>query len=311
MQTPIGQKTVLNKISDFSLLQNQSGFSPHIAFIARKGMGKTHIARHYAQMLVDSLGNRRKITELNCASLKGIDFVNDFLVPYVHDSEITVIFDEAGELPNSVTAILLTVCEKNKERKARLTGVDDETFEFDFSRFTFLFCTNEPNKVNEALLSRLNRIELQEYDKEELASIFMISFNAICEGITIDKQAKSLIVDCMRQSPREAINLCEQISPYCYVRDIDHIDVNTWEDLCLEYGIFPHGLNATELEILKLLYRRGSMQLQEISACLKMNKTIVQKEYETYLRDLEFMHISGKRRLTGKGMNYLKDNNFV
>lgn len=305
---PIGQAGTLNKIHDFSIAQNKTFYSPHLIFIARKGMGKTHMARYYAKLLKNKQNQRREIIEINCGKLVGIDFVNDFLIPHVYDEQVTIIFDEAGALPPKVTTILLSICEKNSEKSTFLQGPDKEKYEFDFSNFTFLLCTNEPNKVNEALLSRFLRIELEEYKDKELEEIFLLNFNKLCEGIDIDSELPEIIAKYMRKSPREALNLCDLISGFCHARDINKLNKKTWNNLCKEYKLYPLGLHVREIEILMLLLRRGSMQLQEIAACLRMQKNIVQKEYETYLRDLEFIHTVGRRRITGKGMNYLKTN---
>lgn len=307
MNTPIiGQTGIINKIHDLSLAQNKTGYSPHIIFIASKGMGKTHMARYYSKLLQSNTGERREIIELNCGGLKGSDFLNDFLIPQVHDQQVTVIFDEAGEIPPKITTLLLSICEKNSTKSSLIQGTNGESYLFDFSKFSFIFCTNEPQKVNEALLSRLLRIELEQYKDNELIEIFIEKFNTTCPDIKLNKNTAEIIAKNMRYSPREALNLCDLISCYCYARGINKVDNQTWFKITKEYKIYPLGLNATEVKILLLLYRRGSMQLQEIAACLRMNKLIIQKEYETYLRDLEFINISGKRRITGKGINYLK-----
>lgn len=302
----IGQTGIINKIQDLALAQNKTGYSPHMIFIARKGMGKTHLARYYSNLLTDKTGKRREIIELNCAALSGVDFINDFCIPQVHDQHVTVIFDEAGEIPAKATMLLLSICEKNSAKVTKIQGVDGEVYEFDFRKFTFIFCTNEPQKVNEALMSRLLRIELEDYKDAELTDIFSIKFSEACKNLELAPNTAKIISKYMRNSPREALNLCDLISSYCYARDIEKVDNKVWNQICKEYKIYPLGLNSTEVKILMLLYKRGTMQLQEIAACLRTNKLIVQKEYETFLRDLEFIHIVGKRKITGKGINYLK-----
>ena len=56
--------------------------------------------------------------ELNCSSIRSVQqFFDGVVMPYVDGKDITILFDEASELPRDLTMALLTITNPNKEKK--------------------------------------------------------------------------------------------------------------------------------------------------------------------------------------------------
>ena len=72
-------------------------------------------------------------------------------------------------------------------------------------------------------------------------------------------------------------------------------------------GIKPQGLTNLEVQILDILKSNGPSSLQMLSAVTGMSRSAIQLEAENNLLRSGFMEIDGKRKITGKGTNILKE----
>ena len=171
----VGQERAKRKLNFYLRGHKTTGIVPNMIFVAPKGTGKTFIAQEFRKGLIaregECVGKPKTLVSVNCSTLKSIkQFFNNLILQYVSDKEVTVLFDEASELPKDVTMALLTILQPNPTNKNTFC-YDDYTVDFDFSRQTFLFATSEPHKVFHALTDRLERIDLEEYSLAQLAEI--------------------------------------------------------------------------------------------------------------------------------------------
>ena len=128
----IGQ-TIAKRKLDFHLDNFEaSSVIPHLLFIAPKGCGKTTLAKAAGQNLCGDGGCPKTFLEINCSTLKNVpQFINQVVIPHIHQKECTVLFDEASELPKSVTMMLLTVLNPNPENRTTFS-FEDYVMDFDF-----------------------------------------------------------------------------------------------------------------------------------------------------------------------------------
>ena len=105
-----GQNNVKKRLSFYLKAFEKTSLCPFLLLVGAKGLGKTEFARQFASNLKNADGRNRAFLELNCSTIRNLeDFFDQIFIPLIMDSEITVLFDEAHELPKDVTNAFLTI----------------------------------------------------------------------------------------------------------------------------------------------------------------------------------------------------------
>jgi Holliday junction resolvasome RuvABC ATP-dependent DNA helicase subunit len=290
---------------------------PNSLITSQKGNGKTALARIIAKGLLkfDANGElefnqttqkpaRKKLIEINCSNLSTVnDFLATWIVPYVQDKDVTVFFDEASEIPHSVTMALLTIMNPNQTKTQYSYG--DYTVDFDFTRQSFLFATSEPQSVFHALLDRLKRVDLSDYSKEEIAKIIQIG----AKGVEFETSVLEEIASVSRGNARNAQDYASEVKTYLG-KESGSFSIEDWNELKSILSIAPLGLNVTEISILKHLREvPDGTSLTALAAKLGLSRESVQRDYELYLMKNELITVeAGKGRvITARGCEYLKN----
>lgn len=312
----IGQDAAKKKLSFFQDSYMATRIVPNMIFVAPKGNGKTTIAREFAKGLVrfDEFGKvvmndetkkpaRKSFVEVNCSTLKNVkQFINGLIVQYVQDKDVTVLFDEASEIPKDVEMALLTILNPNPENRTTFSQ-DEYVCDFDFRRQTFLFATSEVHSVFHALLDRLERIDLEEYTPAQMAAIVQKG----AKDVTFKDDVLQDIATVLRGNARAAQKMASHIISFLKGDTMFYKD--DWEEVCKIFSIHPLGLNALELNALRFL--AGAPQgtsLTALSAKTGMSRDSLQKDVELYLQKHGLMEIGTTgRQITPKGLEYLKD----
>jgi len=293
---------------------------PNMMIVAPKGQGKTTMARELAKGLVqfDDQGQvimqpskrdasvikpkRKPFVEVNCSTLKSVkQFINGLVIPYVQDKDVTLLFDEASELPRDVTMALLTILNPNPENRTTFS-MDEYVCDFDFHRQTFIFATSEIQKVFHALADRLERITLEEYTHEHLAAIVQKGLPRVeCKDNVLLEVATVL-----RGNARAAQKMAGKITAYLKEKLVFTRD--DWVKLTDILSIYPLGLNALEIQILRYLAQNSTgTSLTGLSAKTGMSRDSLQKDTELYLQKHNLMEITTSgRMITARGRDYLK-----
>jgi Holliday junction resolvasome RuvABC ATP-dependent DNA helicase subunit len=299
----IGQEKVKKRLNFFIEAQNSSSLSPHILFVAPRGCGKTLLAQTYASNLINSEGKKRKLITINCSSLVRLkQFVNDVLLPYVVGKEVTILFDEASEIPRDITMALLTILNPNKENKNSFSYAD-LNMDFDFKKVTFLFATTEAHKIFHALMDRLERIDLEEYSPSNLATIVKNNVTSNITDQVIDEVSKVL-----RGNARKATQMANHINLYLSASNDKSFDVKSWNDFSIKMGILPLGLSPLELKVLQTLGEKSETTLTNLSAKTHMTRQSLQRDVEMYLQKTNLIEVTPTgRKLTYVGRQYLEN----
>lgn len=293
---------------------------PNMMFVAPKGQGKTTIARAFAKGLVqfDDTGTvvqvpskldpsvmkdkRKPFVEVNCSTLKSVkQFINGLVIPYVQDKDVTLLFDEASEIPRDVTMALLTILNPNPDNRTTFS-LDEYVCDFDFRRQTFLFATSEIQKVFHALADRLERITLEDYTNPQLAQIVQKGIpDVVCKDDVLLNVSTVL-----RGNARAAQKMAGKIA--AYLKGAKEFAPKGWDHLREILSIYPLGLNAMEIQILRYLAENGTgTSLTGLSAKTGMSRESLQKDTELYLQKHNLMEIQTTgRMITAKGLEYLK-----
>ena len=298
----VGQEVAKRKLGFYIAGYQHSRIMPNALLVAPKGHGKTFMAKALAANLTlkDSV-EPKPYYVVNCSTLKNVrQLLNDIIVPLVISKEVTVLFDEASELPNDVTMMLLSLLNPNKENKNSLS-YDDYSIEVDFTKQTFLFATSEVHLVHHALVDRLTRFDLEEYSLPNLGEIMMKTL----EGIRFEDTVLDRVAKVLRGNARQAQKMANDILIYLKGKGSDTFTLDNWKEFRSTLGILPLGLNQTEIRLLEILARRKDVKLTALAAIMGMSRTSIQQDVELYLQKNNLIAITTNgRNITANGQDY-------
>jgi Holliday junction resolvasome RuvABC ATP-dependent DNA helicase subunit len=297
----IGQDKVKKKMNFLLEGFNKTKIIPHLLFVAPRGCGKTFIAQKTADLM-----KREKTIIINCSTIKNVkSFFNQIMLPHVYDKDVTIIFDEASELPRDVTMALLTILNPNNSNSNEFT-FEDGTYTFRFNQNSFIFCTTEAQKMFHALLDRLFRVDLEDYSYIDLGKI--INGNLKIKNQSVKEEILNEIASVCRGNARQAQSMANQVSSYLASKNSKELDKTGWLEIKDRLSIYPLGLTEIELNVIKLLKEYGELRLTNLSAKTNLTKDMLQKNVELYLMRNHLIEIKPSgRALTKKGHEYHKE----
>ena len=298
----IGQNAAKRRMTFYQQCYTKSGMMPNSMIVAQKGGGKTFMAKALGQHLIRKGETKAKpFLEINCASLKNIrQFFNNVVIPHMIDKDITILFDEASEMPKDMEMGLLTILNPNKNHRNEF-AVDDYVVDFDFRRHTFMFATSEPHKVFHALMDRLDRIDLEEYKNDELGKIVSVNL----PDVKFEDGLLTNIATVLRGNARAAQKMANNIEMFHGTDGM--FTSKLWEELRKTLGILPMGLNRIEVQVLRALAEVGECSLTNLAAKTGMTSDALRRDFEMYLQKMNMMQIDRSgRSITAKGREYLE-----
>jgi Holliday junction resolvasome RuvABC ATP-dependent DNA helicase subunit len=297
----VGQEKTKAKLNFLLEGFEQTKIMPHLLFVAPRGCGKTMIAQETAKIM-----NRQKNIIVNCSTIKNVkSFFNQVMLPYVFDKDVTIIFDEASELPRDVTMALLTILNPNTNNQNEFT-FEDGTYNFRFNQNSFIFCTTEAQKIFHALADRLYRIDMEDYSYISLGKI--IQNNLKSKNQSIEINVIDEVASVCRGNARQAQSMANQISSYLMSKNSNKLTSGGWSEIKGKLSIYPLGLSEIELNIIKILKEHGEVRLTNLSAKTNLTKDMLQKNVEMYLMRNNLIEVRPTgRALTKKGHDYHKE----
>ena len=292
----VGQDTLKSRLNFYSDAKKATGTLPFLLFNGAKGLGKTEFAKAFAK----SLG--KPMIEINCSTIRNAEqFFEQVFIPAILDKDITVLLDEAHALPKDLEMAFLTIFNVEGAKTKRFE-FGESSLLFEFERQTFLFATTEPDKLFPPFKDRLTQLDFEPYSGKELGSIIQKKM----DWIDFRDNILDEICEPVRGNARSAIKRALEVSAYAEVNNTSTFGKKEWKSLCDLLGIMPYGINATELQVMRILKERGACTLQMLSAVTGMSRTALQKDAEVFLLKNGFMRIDGKREITGKGAKALE-----
>lgn len=299
---------------------NNGAVFPHSLIKGPKGMGKTHIATAIGGglFLKDDEGNlvfetssdktklkKRPFIDVDCTTIKNIkQFVNNVIVKYVVDKQATIFLDETHMLPIGIQNNLLKALNPNITNRGTLT-LEDYVAEIDFRKHTFIFATSEAYRMFAPLADRLEKFALEDYTLNEMADILKLSIDGLGK-VETDMSVLQQVATILRGNAREAMRMANKI--FAYVGENGTFGAGEWTRMKERLSIHPLGLNAAELQYLRVLGARTSgTSLNNMSAKTGASVKQLQQDVELYLRKHDLMDISAEgREITPKGRDYLR-----
>jgi Holliday junction resolvasome RuvABC ATP-dependent DNA helicase subunit len=300
----IGQEKAKNTLSFFIDGYKANSVLPHIMITAPRGCGKTWIAQALAKSLTPAgEAKPKKLITFNCSQLKNLSqFMNEIVIPHINEQDCTVFFDEASELPRDVSMALLTITNPNPDNMTQF-AYEDFLVNFNFRRQSFVFATTEGQSIFHALMDRMERVDLEDYTLEELGKILLCGM----EGYDVEVDALLEISKVLRGNARAGQKMAIKMKSYMDAKGLTHFQMKDWREMSKRLAIQPLGLLSKELELMRLLKRKKSTRLMELTAILQLSRGAIQRDYELYLMKQGLIEINPDgRSLTTKGHKYLE-----
>lgn len=307
----IGQKHIVRDLlKEIAIAKNEGRkHLDNILLFGNPGLGKTTLM----ELIAKELGVKFEL--LDCSqfrnSQQSLKALQNFFMRIARDNEPVVIaLDEIHMLNNELQSSLLTLL--NNRVYVSPLDINGRCVRIPIDEFTFIAATTDDDKVLDTIKNRCLRLKFQmvDYTPEELRLIYKNKFAA--KGLTVTDEAIDICVPRSRGAIRYVNAIVEGLNIALYnddgIRISTHVDANTAEKYFKQKGIDPIGLEAKDIEILKVISEEpsGAISADVLSARVGLDTRKYFSEYERYLIKIGFISVSGRgRSLTDKAIQYL------
>jgi Holliday junction resolvasome RuvABC ATP-dependent DNA helicase subunit len=258
--------------------ENNEPFS-HTFISAPAGHGKTLLAEIIAELL------NKKVVFTTGGQLKS----EQQFVDKINECEGgVIIIDEANKLPDKVGFFMLPTIEKFE--------VDGKSL----IPFTVIFMTTHKGDIAknlDALIQRCDlQLELNHYNEEELITILKHYKNKQYPNKNVSEDIYRAIAKNCKNTPRMARTL---VRKYIFSRD--------WERVLKMNKIVKDGLTDVDIKVLNYIKGNGGASKGSIACFLRVKPSTYEFEIEPYLIHKELLEVKNKRKITEKGIKFLKE----
>jgi Holliday junction DNA helicase RuvB len=269
----------------------------HIGLFGPSGDGKTSLARVTAKYL------GAELVYINSVAVKnGLQF-RKLIIDRLGSTIPTIVFlDECHRLPRNIQDHMLSMLE---EPAVLVTEYGDDFLRDELpKKMSFILATTHAGELQDALLTRLERISLKGYsliEKCEIAIKYLLHDKKIA-GEKINPQALREIARRSRNI-RGLIHSCDNVVRYADVVKKDGVvDIAAVDGAFGLEGIDTNGLTEHDRAILKYLNHAGQAGLNTLEAVLGISKREIQDKIEPWLlRNRFIMRRSAGRVITERG----------
>ncbi len=293
----IGNEKAIERIR---LLVGNKNKVPHMLFLGFSGHGKSAMSR----IVADELD--RHFCYINCVAIKSpLAFREAVMHPDNTAKGAIIMLDEAHTLPKAIQdnmlsmlewpAVLVT-CYKNQLMRDTLQ-----------QNITFVLATNYAGNIDEALHSRLEQINFQEYSSKE-KSIIAIKYLIDC-GQKVDNIDAAAIheIAIRARSPREVKKSCDNMVRYINQRGQSLISLEVVEEVFKILDVDGNGLLQNDRILLGKLNGAGHVGVETLAAMLHLSKKELETKIEPYLlRKGLINRTSSGRAITSDGIRALR-----
>jgi Holliday junction DNA helicase RuvB len=296
-QEYVGQEKIKENLRIVLQAARSRGEAPeHILLHGPSGLGKTTLAYLIARELNANL----RIT--SGTALEKAGDVGSILTG-LSDGDVLFI-DEVHRLNKMVEEVIYPAMENFKLDIVIGKGNAAKTLQIDLPRFTLVSATTKISLLSAPFRSRFGvSFRLDYYTPDEVERIITRSADLL--GITVSRDALSLIARSARSTPRVANRLLKRVRDYAQFHGIETIDEATARAGLSMLEVDEIGLEETDRRILLAIattFSGGPVGLKSIAAAVSEEEATIEDVYEPYLMRLGFIARTTKGRvITGAG----------
>lgn len=274
----IGQKKVVQNVelmSKSALKRNQA--MDHFLLSGPPGLGKTSLA----MLTSKELGSQLHVISAPALERKG-DLAA--ILSNLNDQDVLFI-DEIHRLHISIEEILYSAMEDFKLDIVIGQGPAARTVQIDLLPFTLIGATTRAGLLSNPLRDRfMAHLNFDFYQPQDLSKI--IEMNAKKLGLNVTEDARLMMGQCCRGTPRIANRILRRVRDYALVHEREVIDREVVKIALSMLEIDDLGLDSMDRKILTVIrdyYQNGPVGIDALSATLGEDKQTIEDVYEPYL----------------------------
>ncbi|MBI4114691.1 MAG: Holliday junction branch migration DNA helicase RuvB [Candidatus Niyogibacteria bacterium] len=289
----IGQTAVKENIALLIKAARERGEPiEHLFFHGPPGLGKTTLAYLIA---------REMNTQIKTTSGPAIERIGDLasLLTNLSSGEILFI-DEVHRLNKAVEEVLYPALENRTIDIIIGKGPGARSIQLELPPFTLVAATTRISLLSSPLRSRFSggTFRLDYYTTEEIEKILARSSTIL--GVTLNKEAGSIIAARSRATPRVANRLLKRCRDYAQVHKFAKITREVAEKTLTLLGVDECGLEEADRRILHILIHKfggGPVGLQTLASAASEENATIEEVYEPYLLRLGFLERTPRGRV--------------
>jgi len=283
--------------------QKRSEAIDHLLFYGQAGLGKTTLA----MIVAKEMGANLKIT-----SGPVLEKTGDLAAILSTLDEGDILFiDEAHRINKTIEEMLYPAMESRKLHLVIGKGPAARMITLDLPPFTLIAATTRVSLLTSPLRSRFGAVfKLDYYTYSDIEKI--IERSAKILGISIDREAVSILASASRFTPRIANRLLKRARDLAQVSGQNKIDSKIASQVLLMFEIDHLGLEEHDRKLLSIIIERfngGPVGLNSLASALGEDKGTIEDVYEPYLVKIGLLLRTHKGRVASpKAYHHLGKN---
>lgn len=278
--------------------QKRSEAIDHLLFYGQAGLGKTTLA----MIVAKEMGANLKIT-----SGPVLEKTGDLAAILSTLDEGDILFiDEAHRINKTIEEMLYPAMESRKLHLVIGKGPAARMITLDLPPFTLIAATTRVNLLTFPLRSRFGAVfKLDYYTYSDIEKI--IERSAKILGISIDREAVSILASASRFTPRIANRLLKRARDLAQVSGQNKIDSKIASQVLLMFEIDHLGLEEHDRKLLSIIIERfngGPVGLNSLASALGEDKGTIEDVYEPYLVKIGLLLRTPKGRVASPKAYY-------